>query len=178
MKHTYKLGMSLLGLLAALVLASCGSILHNGTEMDISSVTLGSLPPDVYPVGQTLIFDFCYSVSSDTWVHNGMPAELTNPSSIYASTVQADGSITWNFSTPLIVKDSVLKFLIVDNKNPPSWNTMKIDKKVSGKSGGDVIFDNAWCGVADPVTVTGVVSGDDVNWTLQDLNNTVSESAQ
>jgi hypothetical protein len=79
--------------------------------------------------------------------------------------VAADGSLTYTFSPPIIITDPILKFLLIDPGT--NWSSMKIDKKVSGKSGGDVILDNNWGGSANPVTVTGTVSGDDVTWAIQ-----------
>jgi hypothetical protein len=62
----------------------------------------------------------------------------------------------------LVVTSGQLQFLLIDPTM--NWNTLKVDKKVSGKSGGDVYLDNTW---ATDVTIAGTVSGDDVNWVIQ-----------
>jgi len=156
-------------LVALVVLVSgCTSALHNGTVMKITQVKLTGLPTDPYAPGTKLVFDFCIDWTADKWVHS-TPSYLTdsstaNPYSNLVAAVASDGSWTVNISPPLQITSGQLKFLIVDWGNvTPSWNTMKIDKKVSGKSGGDVILDNPW----STTTVQGVVSGDSVTWTYQ-----------
>jgi len=151
------------GLLALVALiAGCGNALHNGTEMDVSSVVVTGLPTATYPPGTAMVFSYCMNVSSDLWVHS-TTTDFTNAK--YTASVAANGSLTYTFSPPVIITDPILKFLLIDPGT--NWSSMKIDKKVGGKNGGDVILDNNWGGVANPVTVKGVVSGDNVTWTIE-----------
>ena len=162
MKNTLKLGV----LLLALLLSGCTSALHNGTVMNITQVKITGLPTNPYTPGLRLIFDYCIDFTGDKWVHS-VPANLTDntkPAYAYSAPVAADGSWTVNLSPPLQITSGQLKFLVVDWGNvTPSWNTIKIDKKVSGKSGGDVILDNPWA----TTTVVGVVAGDNVTWSYK-----------
>ena len=56
--------------------------------------------------------------------------------------VDANGDWTMTFSPPLVVTTAQLTFLLVDSGK--NWDTYKVDKKHSGKSGGDVIIDNSY----------------------------------
>ena len=161
MKHTWKLVTVVL--LVGLVASGCTHALHNGTEMLITKVKLVGLPSAPYSTGTKMVFDYCIDITADYWVHSAGNADFTNAK--FIGTAAANGTMTFTFTTPLSIQTPQLKFLLI---NPgKDWGTMKIDKKHSGKSGGDVIIDNKWSGSTQLLTLTGTVSGDDVNWVLE-----------
>ncbi len=143
-------------LLMALALTGCGSAFHNGTEMTISSVKITGLPANPYAPGQNMVFS--YNMGSK-WVHDD--ATLFDGGT-YTASVAADGSLTYNFSPALVITTPTLTFLMIDPAK--GWNTYQIDKKHSGKKGGDGSVENLW---SAGLTLTGKVSGDDVTWTLE-----------
>ena len=155
MKNTMKLGT--LVLMIALTMTGCTSAFHNGTQMTVSSIQVTGLPSGVYAAGQRMAFSF--NDGNGNWIH-GTPALLSDPK--WSALVAADGSWTLNFSPNLVVTSGQLQFLLIDPTT--NWNTLKVDKKVSGKSGGDVYLDNTW---GSGVVITGVVVGDDVTWSIQ-----------
>ncbi len=155
MKHTTVYAVLLVAAIA--VLSGCGSALHNGTEMAIERVTLTGLPSAVYAEGQEMVFS--YNMGDDGWIHDDATL-FAMPK--YRASVAADGSLVFNFGTPIEIVTPTLKFLLIDPAK--TWATLKIDLKHSGKSGGDVELDNTWAGAAAPERILGVVSGDDVAW--------------
>lgn len=156
MKHIAKWGVILALVLG---LTACGNAFHNGTEMKLTSVTVKGLPASPYAAGKQLYFDLCTNQSADLWVHSN---SFSAPdASTYLGTVDASGTFTVTFSPALTITTATLKFLIIDN--PANWNVVKIDKKHSGKSGGDVVLDNPWSTTA----LVGTVKGDDVNWNFE-----------
>jgi hypothetical protein len=156
MKTTMKLGT--LVLLIGLVLSGCTSAFHNGQQMQVGAIKLTGLPSGVYAAGQKMAFS--YNDGNGNWIH-GTPALLSDPR--WSADVAADGSWTLNFSPALVITTAQLQFLLIDPTM--NWNTLKIDKKVSGKSGGDVYLDNKWD--SRTWTLTGKVSGDDVTWDFE-----------
>ncbi|MBN1242726.1 MAG: hypothetical protein JXA15_08470 [Spirochaetales bacterium] len=157
MKHTTIFAALLL--VAVAVLSGCGSVLHNGTEMAIERVTLTGLPSAVYAEGQEMVFS--YNMGDAGWIHDDANAALFAMPK-YRASVAADGSLVFNFGSPIEIVTPTLTFLLIDPDK--TWATLKIDLKHSGKSGGDVVLDNTWAGAAAPERVLGVVSGDDVAW--------------
>lgn len=144
------------GLLALLLgaLMGCGNAFHNGTQMNLSSVSVTGLPASIYS-GTEMVFSYD---TGGGWIHD-KPALFT--SGEYSAVVDANGDWTVTFSPPLVVTTAQLTFLLVDaGKN---WDTYKVDKKHSGKSGGDVIIDNPWTSAS----IKGVVNGDTVDWTVE-----------
>lgn len=155
MKYMIRGGFLIL-LLAAL--SGCGSAFHNGTEMAVSSVTITGLPTGIY-AGREMVFSYN---TGGGWIHD-KPAEFT--SGKFAGTVTATGDWTLTFNPPLQVVTATVDFLLIDSGK--NWDTYKIDKKHSGKSGGDVVLDNTWAGAANPAAFKGVVNGDNVEWTVE-----------
>jgi hypothetical protein len=155
MKHTTFIATLLLAAVA--VLSGCGSVLHNGTEMAVERITLTGLPSAVYAEGQEMVFSF--KQTDGVWIHDDATAFALAK---YRASVAADGSLVYNFGTPLQIVTPTLSFLLIDPSK--TWATLKIDTKHSGKSGGDVVLDNTWAGAASPVRILGVVSGDAVDW--------------
>jgi hypothetical protein len=156
MKHTNTFGGLALAILAALAFAGCGSALHNGTEMDVTSVMVTGLPANPYAVGQVMVFSYNKGTS---WVHDDA-TEFA--SARFRAAVSATGTLTYSFSPPLQITTPTLVFLLIDpNKG---WNTFQLDKKHSGGKGGDATLDSTWGGAINPVTITGTVSGDSVTW--------------
>jgi hypothetical protein len=145
--------------MVALVLAGCGNAFHNGTQMNLTSVTVKGLPSSPYAPGTQLYFDLCLNQSADLWVHSNNFAYVDAPK--FLGTVDASGTFTVTFSPAMVVTSATIKFLLIDN--PPNWNVLKVDKKHSGKSGGDVVLDNPWSTTA----LVGTVKGDDVNWNFE-----------
>lgn len=144
--------------LLSLVLSGCGNAFHNGTEMKLTSVTVKGLPSSPYSTGTQMYFDVCLDQSADIWVHTNFAAAGNEK---YLGTVSADGTLTYSFSPALVVTTATLKFLLIDPAK--NWNVVKIDKKHSGKSGGDVVLDNPW----STTTLVGTVKGDDVTWNFE-----------
>lgn len=155
MKTTVKLGA--LFLVLSLVLSGCTHALHNGTQMTITKVRVTGLPTGVYAAGQRMAFSF--NDGNGNWIHS-IPSQLSDPK--WSALVDASGNWELDFSPALVFTAGQLQFLLIDPTQ--NWNTLKIDKKVSGKSGGDVILDNPWI---PNVSVIGVVNGDDVTWSIQ-----------
>jgi hypothetical protein len=158
MKNSMRLGVFVL--LVGLVLGGCTSAFHNGTQMTVAKVMVTGLPAGVYPAGQQLVFSF--NDGNGNWIHDidTVGTKIVAPD--YTAAVAADGSWTLTLSTPLVVATGQIQFLLIDpTKN---WNALKVDKKVSGKSGGDVYLDNTW---GKNVSIVGKVSGDDVTWDIE-----------
>jgi hypothetical protein len=155
MKYLVRWGWLIL-LITALI--GCGHVFHNGTEMAVSSVEVSGLPVSLYK-DVTMVFSYD---TGGGWIHD-IPTEFNSGN--YSAKVDANGNWKVTFSSPLIVKTASLTFLLIDKDK--NWNTYKVDKKHSGKSGGDVMLDNTWAGAANPVQIKGVVNGDDVEWTLE-----------
>ncbi len=144
------------GILILLVaaLSGCGSAFHNGTEMRLSSISVKGLPANIYS-GKEMVFSYN---TGGGWIHD-KPALFT--SGDYGAVVDSNGDWIVTFSPPLVVTTSTVTFLLIDTGK--NWDTYKVDKKHSGKSGGDVILDNPWA----PATIVGVVNGDNVEWTVE-----------
>lgn len=141
-------------ILLAVALSGCGNAFHNGTEMTLSGISVTGLPSSIYG-GTEMILSYD---TGGGWIHD-KPALFD--SGTYSGTVDANGDWSVTFSPPLTITTSTVTFLLIDaGKN---WGTYKIDKKHSGKSGGDVILDNPWA----PASITGVVDGENVNWTIE-----------
>ncbi|HUX42150.1 MAG TPA: hypothetical protein VMV83_13370 [Rectinemataceae bacterium] len=169
MKYTKRLGriagMLALAFLAALALGGCGNILHNGTEMDLAKLTVTGLPANPFAEGQTMIFSYD---TGNGWIHDSGTL-FADPT--YAAKV-TNGSLTYTFNPPLVIKTPVLQFLFIDpGKN---WQTLQLDNSWGAAAAfNNVNFTNIWKGASDPVTITGTVSGASLTWTLQDLNGSV-----
>lgn len=157
MKNLMKLGvLVLLGLLAA----GCTNAFHNGTQMTVGSVKVTGLPANPYAPGQQMVFS--YNMGS-YWVHD-KPALLSDTK--YIASVAADGSLTYTFNPPLVITTPTLTFLLINAGATQLWGTFQVDKKHSGKKGGDASLENLWSG-ATSQTILGKVSGDDVTWSYQ-----------
>lgn len=158
MKNTLNLGV--LVLVVGLMVSGCSNVFHNGTQMSIATVKVTGLPTNPYTPGQVMIFS--YNVNgTGNWVHDNK-ASKPFTDAYWQAPVAADGSWTLTFSPPLEVLSGQVQFLLIDpGKN---WNNLKVDHKISGKSGGDVYLDSTW---APNSTITGTVSGDSVSWTIQ-----------
>lgn len=124
----------------------------------ISQVSLSGLPSTPYTPGTTMIFSYQIVEGWGGWVHDDLS---TFNDARYAATVQADGSLTFTFSPPLAVSTPSLQFLLIDSGK--NWETLKIDRKHSGFSGGDGILTPE----VGTKSVVGVVNGDLVDWSLQ-----------
>ncbi|MBN2658628.1 MAG: hypothetical protein JXR86_16350 [Spirochaetales bacterium] len=146
-------------LTAVLFLSGCGSVLHNGTVMALEEVTITGLPANPYGEGQTMVFSYN---KGNEWIHD--TDDLDNP--VYQADVTADGSLTFTFAPPLEITTATLTFLLIDPDL--TWASLKIDKKHSGLSGGDIELENSWGGLASPETIVGTVDGDDVEWEYQE----------
>lgn len=163
---TRKMSMKNMGKLATLVLAlgllatSCGNVFHNGTEMAISQIKIVGLP-STYS-GVDMVFSFEGGGGNGKWVHD-VPTLFDG--NTYKATVGADGSWTKVLGSVLIHSSATLKFILVDEGK--NWDTFQIDKKHSGRKGGDVILDNTWTGAGSPKVLVGTVKGEDVNWTFE-----------
>ncbi len=156
MKTTWKTGV--LVLFVSLLLAGCTSAFHNGTEMAIGSVKVTGLPANPY-ANQVMVFS--YNLGSQ-WIHDNATLFADTK---YRATTTADGSLTFTFTPPLEITTPTLTFLLI---NPDKgWDTFQVDKKHSGKKGGDASLDNQWTGASNPLTIVGQVSGDDVAWTFE-----------
>jgi hypothetical protein len=158
MKHRASINIALL--VGAFLLASCGNALHNGTEMGISTVTLTGLPA-IYE-GKVMVFSYD---DGSQWVHDDTDPGGRWEDPYYHATV-AGGNLTFTFAPPLEITTPVLKFLLIDYPGK-NWDSIKIDKKHSGMSGGDVELDSTWGGIGSPEDILGVVIGDDVEWQFQ-----------
>jgi len=148
-----------LAALAGVLLTGCTHAFHNGTEMALGTVTVTGLPTNPYAPGQVLVFS--YNTGS-SWIHDD--AALFADSK-YRATVASDGSVTFTFSPALTITTATLTFLLIDPSK--GWDVYQIDKKHSGKKGGDASVDNLWTGASTPQTLVGTVSGDDVTWAFQ-----------
>jgi hypothetical protein len=148
-----------IGLCAVLLFTSCGNFLHNGTEMAITEVSITGLPA-VYD-GKTMVFSYN---DGSQWIHDDTDPGGRWEDPYYQATV-AGGVLTFNFTPPLEITTPDLTYLIIDTGK--NWDNLKIDKKHSGKSGGDVVLESTWGGIGSPETIVGSVSGDDVNWDYQ-----------
>ena len=143
-------------LLATLI--SCGNTFHNGTEMTVSKISVTGLPASIY-AGRSMVFSYD---TGGGWIHD-KPALFD--SGTYSSVVTESGDWTVTFSPPLVVTTASISFLLIDSGK--NWDTYKIDKKHSGKGGGDVVIDNTWGGLISPTSFNGVVNGDNVVWTIE-----------
>ena len=154
-----------MGKLAALLLAlgllatSCGNVFHNGTEMAISKIKVVGLPSTYN--GVDLVFSFEGGGGGGKWVHD-VPSIFN--ASTYKATV-SNGTWTKTLSPVLVHSGATLRFILVDKDK--NWDTYQVDKKHSGKKGGDVILDNQWTGSGSPLTLVGTVKGDDVDWAFE-----------
>lgn len=161
MKNIIKITVLLLVTLSLFV--SCGNDLHNGTQMNVTSVTVTGLPTNTYTDGAAYVFSF--KMNDGNWVHD---TASWSDAKYRANVVVQDGtgSLTFTFGgSPIVITGPQLQFLIIDYPGK-TWDSCKITDKIEGKSGNDVKLDNTWTGAANPVTVTGVVSGVDVEWTI------------
>lgn len=150
-------GSFLLLLLGALI--SCGNVLHNGTEMYLKSIEVTGLPTSIYN-GTKMVFSYD---TGGGWIHDKY-SEFE--SGKYSATVDANGRWFLEFDgLGEKITTASVTFLIVDQGK--NWDTTKIDKKHSGKGGGDVILDNTWGGAGAPAKFKGVVNGDNVEWTVE-----------
>lgn len=147
-------------LVLALVLTGCTHAFHNGTEMAISKIEVKGLP-STYK-GVEMVFSFEGGGGNGKWVHD-VPSLFDGDT--YKATVAADGTWTKTLSPVVIHNLATLKFIMIDKAK--NWDTYQVDKKHSGKKGGDVVLDNLWTGAASPKTLVGTVKGDDVDWAFE-----------
>ncbi|MBN2616703.1 MAG: hypothetical protein JXR64_00175 [Spirochaetales bacterium] len=146
-------------IITLLGLSSCSNELHNGTEMVVSQVTVTGLPSSTYPEGQQMVLSH---YDGTVWGHDG--DRFTD--STFIGTVTAEGTLTYNFSPALEITTPEFSFLLIDPDK--TWDSLKIDTKHSGLSGGDIELENLWTGSLNPVVVEGVVDGDSVTWGYKD----------
>ncbi|QEN03979.1 hypothetical protein EW093_04440 [Thiospirochaeta perfilievii] len=152
-----KIKLAALLALVVFTLMGCDNALHNGTEMAISKVTVTGLPSDTYPEGKEMVFSYNRSSTDDDWIHDD--DLFTDP--YYSGTVNAEGTLTFNFSPALELTTPKLVFLIID---PDKTWAIKIASNHSLDGGSNVELDNTWAGALNPEEVEGVVDGDSVNW--------------
>jgi hypothetical protein len=83
------------------------------------------------------------------------------------STVDAKGTWTHAFSTPLVVTSANLEFLLIDPTE--LWGVFQVDNRiVTGTSYNNVLLPNTWGGASTPVKIVGTVNnGTYVSWSIQ-----------
>lgn len=153
-----KIKLAALFALVIFTLSSCDNAMHNGTEMLVSKVVLTGLPTNPYSDGQEMIFSYN---NGSSWAHD----DISNVDPIFIREVDADGTLTYTFTEPLVITTPELVFLLIDPAK--QWDTMQIDTKHSGGKGGNAELANKWSGSLNPQIVEGTVEGDDVTWVYQ-----------
>ena len=156
MKNTMKIGVMLV--LVGVLLAGCSNVFHNGTEMTVTQVKVTGVPANPYT--STVKMVFSYDTGSG-WIHDAANKAKFD-SAMYQASRAADGILTYTFSPALVITTPTLKFLLIDTAT--GWGTFQLDKKHSGKKGGDATLDNNW---SAGQKILGVVSGDDVTWSYE-----------